>query len=332
MDKQPLVSVCIPSYNHAQYLPYCIESVLAQTYQNIEIIIVDDNSPDNSLEIAQAYAAKYPGKIRVYTHPNNANRGISATVNLAFNLSKGKYWSGLPSDDALCRDKIEKQATFLEANLELGFVYSYGNYMDSDGNKIPGVFGEDITKDADPLATILRGNVIPGMTVLARREAAETVGLHDENLVYSDWDFWIRFFALYKGGFIPESLVEYRIHNYNTSVKIDPLLNYDHILQVSVKLQKSADKILGLEDPKYHKIIAEQLSRLPLRESMAHLDSYFTAIDSNQFLLAASLLKKAIRVSPRTVCKPRRIAAIIKHAALSIVNSAQSNTKIKPNS
>ncbi len=321
MSSQPLVSVCIPSYNHAQYLPYCIESILAQTYPNIEIIIVDDNSKDDSLAVAQSYANQYPDKVAVYTHPNRENRGISNTVNYAFSLSKGKYWSGLPSDDALKPHKIAKQVEFLEANRQLGFVYCYASFMDGKGDPLPGTFGEDITKNADPVKTLLKANVIPGMTVLARHDAVEEVGLHDPNLIYSDWDFWIRLFLLFKGGFIPESLVEYRVHDYNTSVGIPMLKILGYIKEVYLKLDSDRDeKIWKLRQPVYRNIISDELKNVSLREANVHLDQYFISAKAKDYSAAQTALKKAFGVCPQVFLQPRRTIAVLKHLVLRTKN------------
>ena len=79
----PTVSICIPSYNHAPYLPAAIESALGQTYRDLEVVIVDDGSTDDSLEIARAYERREPERVRVLTHPGHVNRGTAATANLA---------------------------------------------------------------------------------------------------------------------------------------------------------------------------------------------------------------------------------------------------------
>src|SRR6476660_5130840 len=121
----PRVSVCIPSYNHAPYLAEAIDSVLAQTYRDFEIVLVDDGSTDDSLEIAQGYAARFPDVVRVLTHANHANLGISETVNLAYQESRGEFWSGLPSDDMLYPDKLERQVAFLDAHPNIGWLYSH---------------------------------------------------------------------------------------------------------------------------------------------------------------------------------------------------------------
>lgn len=319
MINEPLVSICIPSYNHAQFLPEAIESALAQTYSNFEVIIVDDGSTDDSLSIAREYEAKFSDVVKVYTHPNEENRGISETVNFGFSLSKGKYWSGLPSDDLLYKDKLKRQVEFLEANSEIGFVYSYGTYIDQNGAKLPGRFGRDITQDADPLAVLIVENVIPGMSVLARREAVEKVGSHDINLVYSDWDFWLRFFARYKGGFIEQPLIEYRIHNYNTSVGISNPLNNKYSLDVYLKWQNCDSlNIPGIDQPKYQNVIKEKIA---FKQAIGFLDEYFLAVDSKNYSDAGIALKKALSSSAATVITPKRVAAIIKHAITSVAYS-----------
>jgi glycosyltransferase involved in cell wall biosynthesis len=91
MSHQPRVSVCVPSYNHARYLPDTIESVLGQTYRDFEVVVVDDGSTDDSLAIAESYAARHPDRVRVFTHPGRRNLGISETVNLAARLSRGEF-------------------------------------------------------------------------------------------------------------------------------------------------------------------------------------------------------------------------------------------------
>ena len=89
MARCPLVSVCIPSFNHARFLPAAIESVLAQTYPHIELVIVDDGSTDASLEIAQSYASRQPERVKVFVHAGNARLGTSAAANLAIEKSIG---------------------------------------------------------------------------------------------------------------------------------------------------------------------------------------------------------------------------------------------------
>jgi hypothetical protein len=247
MPTTPKASICIPSYNHARFLPAALDSALAQTYPNVEIVVVDDGSTDASLEIAEAYAARHPSRVKVYTHPGGRNLGISATVNLGFEKSEGVYYSGLPSDDVLYPDKIERQVAFLEQHPEVGWVYSYGDFIDKTGRVLPelGRFGIDISRDERPIELQIQRNVIPGMTVLARRACVETIGRHDPSLVYSDWHFWTRLFSLYKVGFVDRALVGYRAHDYNTSLGIDLTENAQRGLAVMRALRQGADETGG---------------------------------------------------------------------------------------
>ncbi len=247
MSHDPKVSICIASYNHARFLPAAIESALAQTFRDFEIVLVDDASIDDSFEIAKSYVAKYPALIRLFTHPGHCNRGISATVNLACEMSKGEYWMGLPSDDLMYPDKLERQVEFLDKHRDIGWVYSYGDYVGEDGERLPqrNLFGKDITRSRDALETLIQDNQIPGMAVLMRREASDKAGPFDESLVYSDWDFWVRMLAHSKVAFMDSSLVKYRVHTYNTSVGIDEHRNIRHGLDVMQSLKRKSASIGG---------------------------------------------------------------------------------------
>jgi alpha-1,3-rhamnosyltransferase len=317
MSTAPLVSICIPSYNHAQYLPATLDSTLAQTYPNIEVIVLDDGSTDESLSIARDYETRFPDRVKVFTHENGANRGISRTVNAAFAHSKGKYWMGLPSDDILYPDKIEKQVAFLEKNPELGFVYCYVDYIDSDGKPVPGRLGKDITADADPLKSIILENFIPGMAILARREAIARVGDHDADLIYSDWDFWVRLFSMYKGGFIDESLIGYRVHTYNTSVAAPRATQIAHIRDFYQRLLRHVDD--GLIKESYREMIVNQIESLPAREASWLMIDCYAALDEGRRRAAYQNLKTALQISPRFVLTAQKVGILLKKTFLSLV-------------
>jgi glycosyltransferase involved in cell wall biosynthesis len=325
MVTAPLVSICIPSYNHAQYLPATLDSALAQTYPNVEIIVLDDGSKDESLKIARNYEARFPDRVKVYTHPNGANLGISRTVNAAFAHSRGKYWMGLPSDDILYPDKIEKQVAFLEKNPGLGFVYCYVDFIDSDGKPVSGKFGRDITADEDPLKSMIMENSIPGMAILARREAIARVGDHETDLIYSDWDFWVRLFSLYRGGFIPESLIGYRVHNYNTSVAAPRAQQVCYTRDFYLKLLQRVDD--GLINESYREIIEKQIENLPEREASWLMIDCYDALGERRRAAAFRLLKDALRASPRFVLNTRKIGLVVKKTLQSLIP----DSKIKQN-
>jgi glycosyltransferase involved in cell wall biosynthesis len=259
VSQYPKASVCIPSYNHARFLPEAIESALGQTYPNVEVVIVDDGSSDESLGVAESYAARHPDRVRVFTHPGRANRGISATVNLGFEVAAGDYYSGLPSDDVLYPDKIARQVEFLERHPRVGFVYGRYDVIDDMGRVTGSQPVEDISRDPDPLARMAEVNVIPGVTVLARRELVARVYPHEEGLVYSDWEFWARFLALAPVGFIDRPLVKYRVHGSNTSVGIEPARHLAHTLAALEALRRKAP---GLGGERFRALLDLRLAHL----------------------------------------------------------------------
>lgn len=243
---RPVVSVCIPSYNHEQWLGRAIESVLEQSFRDLEIVVVDDGSPDGSLEIARVYERRHPELVRVLTHPGGARRGIGATLNLAIGASRGEYWSALPSDDEFLPDKLAVEVDFLRSHPDVGFVYGYADLIDERGNLLGDRFGIDISSDSrTPLESLIERNAIPAMTVLARRELAQDVGGVDERQAYNDWTLWVKLAAHAGVGFLPRPLARYRLHGANTGIRIDRERNVERALEVALGLQEGAANIGG---------------------------------------------------------------------------------------
>ncbi len=113
-NQNPLVSVIMPVYNAGNFLMEAIESILNQTYQNFEFIIVDDASTDNSWKIIQKYAKKYPKKIKAFQLKKTLNRGGDACANFALKKAKGKYIARMDADDIAHPKRLEKEVDFLE--------------------------------------------------------------------------------------------------------------------------------------------------------------------------------------------------------------------------
>jgi len=211
MVKNPTVSVIIPTYNRANLVDKAIKSVLSQTYQDFEIIVIDDGSTDNTEEIIRGFKDKRVKYIKKY----KKNRGISATRNIGIKVARGKYIASLDSDDEWLPDKLDKQIKILQDGPpELGVVYSNSCYIDESGknmNKLPkpkkleGYIYEDL----------LGGNYVgTPSTVLIRKECFQQVGLFDDLLnTQADWDMWIRIAKYYRFALIKTPLVRYRLHS-----------------------------------------------------------------------------------------------------------------------
>ena len=209
----PRVSVCIPSYNYAGYLSETLDSILAQTYPDYEIIVVDDGSKDDSQAIAEGYAGRYPNKVRVFTHPGRVNKGISATCNMAIEQARGEYLAWLGADDAWYPGKLARQVDELDLNPGVGLTYSYADIVDSMGEKTGEKMGRDMTYDLLPM--LVAGNFIPHLTAVHRRACLEETGYYDESLQYSDWEMWLKMANHFRFSFINEPLAMYRVHGVN---------------------------------------------------------------------------------------------------------------------
>lgn len=261
MDSNPKVSVFIASYNHARYLPECLDSILAQTYPDFEIVIVDDGSTDGSSSLLEDYQRRFPEKIRYSWHAGHANKGVSFTSNTAIEKSRGEYLAWIGSDDAWYPDKLRQQVEQLDNDPALGAVYSYARFMDGDGTELPGMAGSDICSDTNPMGRMIRFCHPPAMTVVFRRQCLDEVGLFDDKLIYSDWDLMIRVFSRWKVGFIDQPLAKYRIHNNNLSKKIDPRVDLSRIIAMYRRLEEKWPGIAGrLHEPRNEAIFDLQLA------------------------------------------------------------------------
>lgn len=175
-----LISIITPVYNAEQYIKECIESVQAQSYENWELILVDDCSSDNSVHIIQEYLID--NRIKLYK--NKVNKGPTETRNIALDVCNGDYITFLDSDDFWTKDKLEKQIRFMESNkLDM----SHGNYYfcDIEGNILKQVVTDHIIKYND----LLKGNQFKIMTVMLSRTL---VGKHKfKEIKHEDFAYFL---------------------------------------------------------------------------------------------------------------------------------------------
>lgn len=174
----PLVSVLIGTYNRSELISRCIDSVFRQTHKNIEVIVVDDNSTDNTLEILNNYKSKFPSKFKFIS--NKINKGIAYNSNLAYSMSSGDYLALVGDDDEwFDSSKIEIQLNEFYLNSKLGLVSTYWN--DVKNGSIVKQHNPSVSKD--PFSQILKANgVYCGSTVLITKDAWDLVGGFDERM------------------------------------------------------------------------------------------------------------------------------------------------------
>jgi glycosyltransferase involved in cell wall biosynthesis len=203
---RPLVSVVIPNHNYARFLPEALDSVLKQTYPEIEILVVDDGSTDDSLDVLR----RYHGRMRLFRQPNS---GVSRARNLGIRESRGELVAFLDSDDAWLPEKLAKQVDLFESRA-LGMVYTGLRFVGEDGSArgqtTDGLSGWVLRELA-----LLQTPGVPasGSSAVIRRECFDVAGLFDDALSTSaDWDLWRRIACRYEIGMVREPLVSYRLH------------------------------------------------------------------------------------------------------------------------
>ena len=123
MNQQPLVSIVLIFLNEKRFLNEAVQSVLAQTFDDWELLFVDDGSSDGSSAIARRYAEQMPEKVRCFEHPGHANRGMSASRNLGIRNARGKYVAPFDGDDVWLPEKLREQVGILEAHPEVALTY-----------------------------------------------------------------------------------------------------------------------------------------------------------------------------------------------------------------
>lgn len=222
---KPLVTVVCLCYNHEQFAREAIESVLSQTYPNIEVIVVDDASTDNSLEVIRRVIQFHPG---VKLLPLKNNLGNCRAFNAGWRMASGEFIVDFSTDDVMLPERIEKQVRYFESSgRNHGVVFTDAVYIDAEGRELRQHF-EHLKKHkliekiptGDVYADVIERFFIPAPTMLVRREVFSALDGYDEELAYEDFDFWIRSSRNFSYGFIDETLTRIRLSPLSLSRKV----------------------------------------------------------------------------------------------------------------
>lgn len=172
--RPPAVSVIVPTFNDGQFLNACLESVLAQTFTDWEILVVDDASTDNSVEVARTFAEQHPDKIRVF-RVDDGPGGIPRAINAGLREMRGSYFSWLNPADRCHPLKLERLVQTLESRLDAAFVHSGYRVVDSHG-QAQRVHTPAAHTGITGFIQMLRSNYVADSTILARKVAMDAVG------------------------------------------------------------------------------------------------------------------------------------------------------------
>ncbi|MHB9035612.1 MAG: glycosyltransferase family 2 protein [Armatimonadota bacterium] len=245
MDSAPMVSVVMPVYNTAQYLPEAVDSILGQTLNNFEFLIIDDGSTDGSGEILDR-CQESDNRIRVF-HQENA--GLAVSLNVGLRAAKGKYIARMDSDDISFPQRLAKQTAFMDAHPEVGVCgTAFKQFGDSSGESWTMTDPEEIR------SRLLFWPCLGHPTVMMRREL-----IVEKDLYYNadfkqaeDHELWLRFSAYCKLTNLPEVLLLYRTQEKQATNKFRA-----DILVWAARIQISALKSLGI-DPSDDEITIHQ--------------------------------------------------------------------------
>lgn len=255
MALEKLVSVCINAYNSADVIGETLESVLNQTYKNLQIIVVDDCSTDNTAEIVKSYD---DDRIELYTLPKNFN--ISNANNECLHRAKGEYIAHIDSDDIWAEDKIEKQIKFLEENPQYGACFTHATLIDKTGRifasgELPESFLTLFDRENMTQAGFVRrfydhSNFLCHSSMVMRMSVYEKLGDHDLTLnKLHDYDYWIRMNFICPLYIYPEKLVFYRIWHANNSTlgNAETIGHNEEYVRIAYKLVNDCPREIFLE-------------------------------------------------------------------------------------
>ena len=243
-----MVSIVIPVYNGVNYMQEAIDSALAQTYENCEVIVVNDGSTDNTEEVALSYG----DRIRYFKKENG---GVASALNLAIQEMKGEYFSWLSHDDIYYPYKVERQIKALcEAKDMRAPLYSgFDILWMEEGKKtsLPPEYRFGKTERENGLFSVLFG-LIHGCSMLIHKSHFERVGVFDESLITSqDYDMWFRIFRGQKIVYVEEALITSRTHTQQGSHTIERYRKNCEDLQIDMINRITEEEILNLFGSKY---------------------------------------------------------------------------------
>jgi glycosyltransferase involved in cell wall biosynthesis len=270
----PRVSVIIPAYNGADYTVKTVESVLAQTYRDFEVIVVDDGSTDHTRTALLPYGDQIQ-----YIYKENG--GACSARNVGIRLARGEFVACLDCDDIWLPDKLRYSLPVLDSDPGMAFVFTLCQMIDGAGEIIGEAhYSFDIER---AYLNLLSENYIMAPSVIMRRSCLDDVGLFDESIfIPADWDLWLRLACRYRVGYVDLPLSQYRqVSNYT--------------LRNAEQFVREADYVLEKQFEAVEELSERQRRQLRARLLLTHALLYLKADERDR---ARYMLRKAIGIQP----------------------------------
>jgi glycosyltransferase involved in cell wall biosynthesis len=313
-NSNSLVSICIPTYNSKKFLRQCLDSIVAQTYKNVEVIVSDNASQDDTVSIIRDYVERNGFKL----HINSANIGAGKNFNKLIGLATGKYVAIYHADDVYESTIVEEAVRLLESDETIGLVGTMGNVMNEQGvlfntmqlpkhlrklNKTVYTFDEALS------GLVKRGWFFVTPSIMVRKKIYDELGVFDAQGFVSagDYAFWLKIAHQYKVGIIDKKLINYRVHkNQGTEREVRRNLEVADIVLVlrkykeltsNIKIKKwcenciNANIITAARRQNYYGMYAKSNETLATMKSK-HLSFLFQKYGIRLFNILKTSLKK----------------------------------------
>jgi Glycosyl transferase family 2 len=261
---RPRVSFVVPVHNYGQFVAEAVRSLLAQTYQDLEVIVIDDASTDETPEVLEQFRSDR--RVRLVRHERNV--GHIRTYNEGLQLASGDFVGLMSADDiCLATDAVARQVAMFDSDPSVGFVYSALTFVDESGQIVDecGHLPSDgIREGLDEFRDLVFGNYVPASGPLVRASCHGRIGYYEESLPHSgDWDLWLRLCVHYRVGYIAKPLYGYRIHSVNMhhSTVTPQAADEDHRLT----LERAFTTLPGTAPPAVRRLRRRALGKIAVR-------------------------------------------------------------------
>jgi glycosyltransferase involved in cell wall biosynthesis len=282
----PRISVIVPAYNVEKFLAETLDSVLAQTFRDFEIIIVDDGSSDGTPAVAQGYSTRYPGTVR---YLRQENRGVAVARNEGAKLSQGDILAFLDADDTWLPEKLALQMEFWRKHPGYGLIYADAFAMTEDGKVGRTTMRLKRPRSGDIFPYLLEENFISIPTALVRKDLyLKAGGFIEERNMIEDHHFWLKVSRHCQGGFLDKPLACYRYRQGSLSGLINPKIEmWEKDLQVIARIAAEFPEQARLYRARFRR------ARASIRYGMA-----FQLYRTNRFAEARKAYVRALIDSP----------------------------------
>lgn len=300
----PKVTFIVPCYKLAHLLPECISSILSQTYEDFEILIMDDASPDNTPEVAQSFVDPRLKYIR-----NNPNLGHLKNYNKGIQLARGEYIWLISADDRLRSPSVlERYVHLMDSHPKVGYVFCRGFSLENGRETSIVKWGDCGNQDAiwhgrRFLASLLESNRVIAASGMVRKECYEKLTLFPLDLPYAgDWYLWCTFAFYYDVGYFAEPMVSYRLHELSMTNNLSRRHRIEDNLAVRWRMKRLAQ---GDGETKL------------VRKCIDSLAKHYTycvvsdAFDTSSYSLTQTELEDSLQINTDSVKEQRLIRACV---------------------